>query len=233
MTVREDKIWQSWLFPPCIADFIPADHICNLVAAVVGRVEVGEVEKKYRFKPGNPAYPRRMLLRLVVQAAIDGVWSSRKIDKLAHENVVCMYLAGNEKPFLKKKAFGLELDNVANQPLILLYRLQHRRKPKNRNKRNGNQNHAGEGVLRDRTDLFLDCLFAAPFVQTAFECWYEQQALCREVHRQHEQHKKRVGDADIEEQKRDKREPGAERQREIQAGSHVLAPANNQVSAVY
>lgn len=98
MTVREDKIGQSWLFPPCIADFIPADHICNLVAAVVGRVEVGEVEKKYRFKPGNPAYPRRMLLRLVVQAAIDGVWSSRKIDKLAHENVVCMYLAGNEKP---------------------------------------------------------------------------------------------------------------------------------------
>jgi len=53
---------------------------------------------KYRDQPGNPAYPRRMLLRLLVQAAIDGVWSSRKIDKLAHENVVYMYLAGNEKP---------------------------------------------------------------------------------------------------------------------------------------
>ncbi len=39
-----------------------------------------------------------MLLRLLVQAAIDGVWSSRKIDKLAHENVINMYLAGNEKP---------------------------------------------------------------------------------------------------------------------------------------
>jgi transposase len=98
MTVREDKIGQLWLFPPCIADFIPADHICNLVAAVVGRVDVGDVEKRYRSKPGNPAYPRRMLLRLLVQAAIDGVWSSRKIDKLAHENVIYMYLTGNEKP---------------------------------------------------------------------------------------------------------------------------------------
>ena len=98
MTVREDKIGQSWLFPPCIADFIPADHICNLVAAVVGKVDIGEVEKRYRSKPGNPAYPRRMLLRLLVQAAIDGVWSSRKIDKLAHENVIYMYLTGNEKP---------------------------------------------------------------------------------------------------------------------------------------
>ncbi|RZB33135.1 MAG: hypothetical protein AEth_00054 [Candidatus Argoarchaeum ethanivorans] len=39
-----------------------------------------------------------MLLRLLVQAAIDGVWSSRKIDKLAHENVIYMYLTGNEKP---------------------------------------------------------------------------------------------------------------------------------------
>jgi transposase len=98
MTVREDKIGQSWLFPPCIADFIPEDHICNLVVAVVSCIDVSEIEEKYLDQPGNPAYPRRMLLRLLVQAAIDGVWSSRKIDKLAHENVIYMYLAGNEKP---------------------------------------------------------------------------------------------------------------------------------------
>jgi transposase len=98
MTVREDKIGQSWLFPPFIADFIPADHICNMVVAVVSCIDVSEIEAKYQDQPGNPAYPRRMLLRLLVQAAIDGVWSSRKIDKLAHENVIYMYLTGNEKP---------------------------------------------------------------------------------------------------------------------------------------
>ncbi|MCD6456601.1 MAG: transposase [Methanophagales archaeon] len=74
------------------------DYICYLVIAIVNGIDVSEIEEKYRFKPGNSAYPRRMLLRLLVQAAIDGVWSSRKIDKLAHENVVYMYLAGNEKP---------------------------------------------------------------------------------------------------------------------------------------
>ncbi len=89
---------QSWLLPPSVSDLIPADHICHLVIAIVNRIDVSGIEKRYRFKPGNPAYPRRMLLRLLVQAAIDGVWSSRKIDKLAHENVVYMYLAGNEKP---------------------------------------------------------------------------------------------------------------------------------------
>jgi len=38
-----------------------------------------------------------MLLRLILQSSIDGIFSSRKIDKLAHENVIYMYLTGNEK----------------------------------------------------------------------------------------------------------------------------------------
>lgn len=98
MAIRPDKIGQSWLFPPRITDFIPDDHICNLVITVVNNIDVSNIEKKYRSQPGNPAYPRQMFLRLFVQAAIDGIWSSRKIDKLAHENVIYMYLSGNEKP---------------------------------------------------------------------------------------------------------------------------------------
>lgn len=61
-------------------------------------IDISTAEKKFKSQPGNSAYPRRMLLRLLVQATIDGIWSSRKIDKLAHENVIYMYLAGNEKP---------------------------------------------------------------------------------------------------------------------------------------
>ena len=46
---------QSWLLPPSVGDLIPVDHICYLVIAIVNSIDVGEVEKKYRFKPGNPA----------------------------------------------------------------------------------------------------------------------------------------------------------------------------------
>ena len=98
MAIRNDKMGQSWLLPPDISELIPVDHICYLVAAIVNGMDVDEVEKKYRFKQGNPAYSRRMLLRLVIMASTDAVWSSRKIAKLAHENVVYMYLTGNEKP---------------------------------------------------------------------------------------------------------------------------------------
>lgn len=55
-------------------------------------------EQKYRFTPGNPAYSQQMLLRLVIMASVDAIWSSRKIAKLARENVVYMYLTGHEKP---------------------------------------------------------------------------------------------------------------------------------------
>ena len=98
MAIKSDKMGQSWLLPPAVSDLIPVDHICYLVIAIVNSMDVSEVEKKYRFNPGNPAYSRRMLLRLVIMASVDAVWSSRKIARLAHENVVYMYLTGNEKP---------------------------------------------------------------------------------------------------------------------------------------
>jgi len=94
MVIRSDKMGQSWLLPPSVSDLIPIDHICYLVIAIVNGIDVSEIEKKYRFKQGNSAYPRRMLLRLLVQAAIDGVWSSRKINKLAHENMVYIAVGG-------------------------------------------------------------------------------------------------------------------------------------------
>ncbi len=58
--------------PPDISELIPVDHICYLVIAIVNSIDVSKIEEKYRFKPSNPAYPRKMLLRLQVQAAIEG-----------------------------------------------------------------------------------------------------------------------------------------------------------------
>jgi transposase len=96
MAIREDKIGQTIFFKQ--EDIVPEGHICNLVIAIVDKVDVSGIEEKYIGKAGNPAYSRKMLLRLLVQAAVDGVWASRKIAKLAHENMVYMYLTGHEKP---------------------------------------------------------------------------------------------------------------------------------------
>ena len=61
---------------------IQVDHICYLVITIVISMDVREVEKKHRSGPGNPAYSRRMLLKVVIMASMDAVWSSRKIGGL-------------------------------------------------------------------------------------------------------------------------------------------------------
>ena len=55
-------------------------------------------EQKYKYTKGKPAYSRRMLTRLVIMASVDGIFSSRKIMKLAEENVIYMYVSGMDKP---------------------------------------------------------------------------------------------------------------------------------------
>jgi len=96
MALQEDTIGQSIFMNS--ADMIPSDHISRLVAAIVDEIDVSKVEEKFVGTPGHPAYPRRMLLRLLVMAAIDGIESSRKIAKLARENVIYIHLTGNMKP---------------------------------------------------------------------------------------------------------------------------------------
>jgi transposase len=98
MAMRNDNMGQSKILPLDISELIPVDHICYLVIAIVDSIDVSDVEKKYRSTAGNPAYSRRMLLRLVIMASVDAVLSSRKIAKQAHENVVYMYLTGDAKP---------------------------------------------------------------------------------------------------------------------------------------
>ena len=80
------------------ADMVPSDHISRLVAAVVDEIDVSGEEAQFVGTPGNPAYPRRMLLRLMVMSAVDGIFSSRKISKLARENVIYIHLTGNKQP---------------------------------------------------------------------------------------------------------------------------------------
>jgi transposase len=98
MAMRNDNMSQSKILPQDISELIPVDHICYLVIAIVNSIDVSGIEKKYRSTAGNPAYSRRMLLRLVIMASVDAAWSSRNIAKLAHENVVYMYLTWMDKP---------------------------------------------------------------------------------------------------------------------------------------
>lgn len=81
------------------------------------------LENKYHYNPGNAAYSRRMLMRIVLMAAVDGVFSSRKIMKLTNENFIYTYLSGVESPdfrtILRFKIEAKELIEKAFQATLL------------------------------------------------------------------------------------------------------------------
>jgi len=92
MALREDKFWQTWLMPLKPIDFIPREHICNFVANSVNEIGLSEINGKYRDTAGKPAYSRKMLLRQVLMASTEGVFSSRKIANPIRENVGYIHL---------------------------------------------------------------------------------------------------------------------------------------------
>ncbi len=98
MALREDSIGQAWLVPRRVTDFIPENHICYFVTNLVEELDFKKIGQKYKYTKGKAAYSRRMLLRIVIMASVDGVFSSRRIARLAEENVVYMYLSGMDKP---------------------------------------------------------------------------------------------------------------------------------------
>lgn len=94
MVLREYRIFQTWLVPKRLTNFIPENQVCYFIANIAEKVDFEKINQKYRQTNGEPAYSRRMLLRLVLMASVDGVFSSRRIARLAEENMVYMYLSG-------------------------------------------------------------------------------------------------------------------------------------------
>lgn len=98
MALREDRIGQTWLVPRRVTDFIPENHVCYFITNLVEELDFKTIDRKYRHTRGKGAYSRRMLLRIVIMAGFDGVFSSRRVTRLTEENVVYVYLSGMDKP---------------------------------------------------------------------------------------------------------------------------------------
>jgi transposase len=86
-------------------------------------------EQKYKYTKSKPAYSRRMLTRLVIMASVDGIFSSRKIMKLAEENVIYMYVSGMDKPdFRTMCRFKIECAEQIQQAFEMTIKLQRKQK---------------------------------------------------------------------------------------------------------
>lgn len=94
---KQDLQTQGILLPLDLNELITADHPVRVVNAVLDKVDITSIIKQYR-PGGTSRYHPRMLLKVMVFAYINNIYSSRKIEQAVKENVNFMWLAGLRKP---------------------------------------------------------------------------------------------------------------------------------------
>jgi transposase len=94
---KQHNQYQPMLLPPDIGDLIAADHPVRTVSAVLDKIDIGPILKLY--KPGGTSsYHPRLLLKVLVYAYINNIYSSRKIEEAVSQNIHFMWLAGMSTP---------------------------------------------------------------------------------------------------------------------------------------
>lgn len=88
---------QAMLFPPDLSDLIASNHPVRVVNAILERIDISELLRQY--KPGGTSsYHPRMLLKILVYAYMNNIYSSRKIEEAVSQNIYFMWLAGMSTP---------------------------------------------------------------------------------------------------------------------------------------
>lgn len=122
---KQNNQHQAMLLPPDLNDLIAANHPVRIVDAILEKIDIAPVIRLY--KPGGTSsYHPRMLLKVLVYAYINNIYSSRKIEEAVAQNIHYMWLSGMSKPDHNtiNRFRGVRLQNtlkpIFNQVVLLL-----------------------------------------------------------------------------------------------------------------
>lgn len=88
---------QGVLLPLDLSEMIAVDHPVRVVNEVLDRVDISALIAQY--KPGGTSsYHPRMLLKVLVYAYINNIYSSRKIEQELTQNIHFLWLSAQSKP---------------------------------------------------------------------------------------------------------------------------------------
>ena len=88
---------QNLIFPPSLEELIPQVHPARVVSQVVDNLNISSLLEEYK-GGGTSSFHPRMLLKVLIYAYLNNVYSSRKIEKQLQENINFMWLSGFAKP---------------------------------------------------------------------------------------------------------------------------------------
>jgi len=87
----------AYLLPPSLDECLPEDHLARFVEEIVEGLDTGELERSYAGCGSAPYHPK-VLLSLLFYGYATGVFSSRKLERAAHDSVAFRYIAANTYP---------------------------------------------------------------------------------------------------------------------------------------
>jgi len=80
---------QQTLFPVTLDDLVPSDHVCRVIEAFVGKLDMAKLgfERAEPAETGRPGYDPRDLLKLYLYGYLQQVRSSRRLEAECQRNV--------------------------------------------------------------------------------------------------------------------------------------------------
>ena len=115
---------QTILFPQRIDKDIADDDPVRLISSIVESLDLSSFRKLYRERGRSP-YDPKMLLKVVIYAYMNNIYSCRRIEKSLKRDVHFIWLAGYEQPdFITVNRFRNrvknEINNIFTQLVLLL-----------------------------------------------------------------------------------------------------------------
>src|SRR6476661_9678693 len=97
---------QGTLFPVTLEELIAEDHVCRVIDAFVGRLDMVGLgfERAEAAETGRPGYDPRDLLKLYVYGYLQQIRSSRRLESECQRNVEVMWLLERLQPDYKSIA---------------------------------------------------------------------------------------------------------------------------------
>jgi len=85
------------ILPMDLEIFIPKHHLCRIVDLAVEKMDPALFVSLYP-GGGRPAYHPKMMLKVILYAYANRIYSSRQIAKQLKENIYFMWLSGHQTP---------------------------------------------------------------------------------------------------------------------------------------
>ncbi|KPL73775.1 transposase, partial [Bellilinea caldifistulae] len=88
---------QPYLLPPSYDDLIEPGHLVRVVNHAIDQLDLSPLLAQYK-GGGTSSYHPKMLLKVLVYAYTQKIYTSRKIAKALRENIHFMWLSGGNRP---------------------------------------------------------------------------------------------------------------------------------------